>query len=499
MSEIIISDKLDEVSPSFCLAKWNMVSLHLTNGKTHSCYHNPTHDIPVEGLQENPGLLHNTERKIIERKEMREGIRPKGCEYCWKIEDSGHKSDRHYRSSENWNLPDFDKIAYGDLDETITPAYIEVNFNQACNFKCMYCSPHLSTTWEDEIKKYGPYKVNGIEHNNIIALERGGLMPKKTSQKENPYVQAFWKWWPEVYPNLKIFRMTGGEPLMDKNTFKVLDYVREHPNSDLELSVTSNMCPPTQDLFEKFLGKIKEIEKIQIWHDPNKFNPNSGNYHYVSPAIKHLLMFISVDSVGKQAEYMRTGLDFDRLHSNLLKLLDETNGCTVTFINTFNLLSIPNLRGFLEWVLELRQRYSHSNQRKIELQVPASDGRKHPNFVRPKTQKIMFDIPLLRSPIWFNIRLGNNNEYLLNTMKENIHFMEQNKTKGNFTGFEDWEIDKLRRNLDFMTDPMTDEQRNDVGKTFVEYVDEMDRRRGTSFKDTFPELIELYEAYKNDT
>ena len=49
------------------------------------------------------------------------------------------------------------------------PTYVEVNFNQACNFKCAYCSPHLSTTWEKEIKEFGPYKMSGVDsdHNDI--------------------------------------------------------------------------------------------------------------------------------------------------------------------------------------------------------------------------------------------------------------------------------------------------------------------------------------------
>ena len=38
---------LDTVSPSMCLAKWFHVSMHLTNGKTHSCYHPPTHSIDI--------------------------------------------------------------------------------------------------------------------------------------------------------------------------------------------------------------------------------------------------------------------------------------------------------------------------------------------------------------------------------------------------------------------------------------------------------------------
>ena len=34
-------DKLQEVSPTMCLAKWNQTSLHLPTGLTNSCYHPP--------------------------------------------------------------------------------------------------------------------------------------------------------------------------------------------------------------------------------------------------------------------------------------------------------------------------------------------------------------------------------------------------------------------------------------------------------------------------
>ena len=43
-----IKTQLDSVSPSLCLAKWLHVSLHLTTGKTHSCYHPPVHSIDRE-------------------------------------------------------------------------------------------------------------------------------------------------------------------------------------------------------------------------------------------------------------------------------------------------------------------------------------------------------------------------------------------------------------------------------------------------------------------
>ena len=74
---------------------------------------------------------------------------------------------------------------------------------------------------------------------------------------------------------------------MDVNTFKVLDYVYKHPNAWLEMSLTSNMVPPKPILMDMFIEKLQRLEEIQIWEDPEKFNPNSGNNWYVAPAWLH--------------------------------------------------------------------------------------------------------------------------------------------------------------------------------------------------------------------
>ena len=141
--------QLDSISPSFCAAKWLQVSLHLTNGRTHSCYHPPTHQINLDQLKLDPGALHNTSQKFEERKMMLEGQRPTGCDYCWKIEDAGHVSDRYYRSSEHWAVDKIAEISSQPFDFNVKPTYVEVNFNQTCNFKCSYCSPHLSSEWQN--------------------------------------------------------------------------------------------------------------------------------------------------------------------------------------------------------------------------------------------------------------------------------------------------------------------------------------------------------------
>ena len=75
---VVTRDKLNALSPSMCMAKWLQVSLHLPQGRTHSCYHPPTHPIPLDELKKDPNALHNTTFKLEERKQMKCGTRPKG-------------------------------------------------------------------------------------------------------------------------------------------------------------------------------------------------------------------------------------------------------------------------------------------------------------------------------------------------------------------------------------------------------------------------------------
>lgn len=486
--------QLKEISPSMCYAKWAQVSMHLTNGMTNSCYHPPLHKISVDQIKRNPTALHNTDQKKSERKMMLEGKRPDGCNYCWRIEDVGGRSDRIYRSGEAWAQNSrndiLDVLEKGDIN----PRYVEVNFNQACNFKCMYCSPHLSTEWEDEITKHGPYKIfdkNGSvsAHNDIAYLEKTGMMPLSVKQADNPYLKAWWEWWPTLYKTLEVFRVTGGEPLMDANTFKVLDYIYENPNAWLEFSVTTNMCPPKQELMDKFIEKVKKLEKIQIWKDDARFNPGSGNHWYVNMALKHFSLFISIDSVEDHAEYIRSGLSWDKMTTNVEKFLDETCNTSVTFINTFNAFSVLRFKDYLEYILSLRAKYSKDAQGITY--IPIEDKwTKHKDYEIHPRQRIWFDVPLLRFPEWQNIQIlpESYDKYL----EDAIAFMRENSNVDNFVGFYDFEISKVERNLAILRE---NRYRGDDAlfhrNNFIEYFSQYDERKNLNFKHVFPEFANI--------
>ena len=202
---------IKEISPTFCFAKWHHSTIYLQLGQTHSCYHPPPHEIPLIELEKNPSALHNTEQKKKERYMMLEGEKPSGCQYCWNIENLGenYRSDRAERNENIFTIERYEEVKNSPKDININPEYIEVSFGNECNFKCGYCHPKYSSSYYKEIKDHGPYTMVTNHRNDINWF-------KIYEEENNPYVDAWWKWWPEVSKTLHILRITGGEPLLQK-------------------------------------------------------------------------------------------------------------------------------------------------------------------------------------------------------------------------------------------------------------------------------------------
>lgn len=442
----------DNLGPALCLAKWKQVSLHLPTGLNNSCYHPPLHEIDADALVDNPGALHNTDHKKAQRVIMLKNEKPGECSYCWNIEAHGQLSDRHYRSGEPWAASDYEVIKNSTGEENdIIPSYVEVNFNHACNLACSYCSPQFSSTWQAEVDKWGGYPTSTIHNDSSHFTGRNRPIP---SRDANPYVDAFWQWWPELYPQLKHFRMTGGEPLMDKNTYKVFDYVLALPNPELHLNVTSNFSVEDA-LMEKYLGYVKQLCNTQI---------------------EHFMQFVSLDTGNsKHAEYIRHGMNFSRVANNVDRFLTEIPyRNSLTFIITMNNLSVLGIQKQLDWILDLRKKHSTTYQR------------------------VWFDTPLLRQPKWQSLQILP--EVYVGVLERVADWMELNLETAEkpFQGFKDYEVQRMRRDIDWMREGCNLDpdyvklQRAD----FYRFFNEHDKRRKTNFLETFPEMREFWNECK---
>ena len=431
-----------DLGPALCLAKWKQVSLHLPTGLNNSCYHPPLHPMDSAAIAVNPSALHNTSHKKAQRKIMLQQQRPGECSYCWNMEDLGKLSDRHYRSGEPWAAIDFEKIknSTGD-EEDVIPSYVEVNFNNACNLKCSYCSPQFSSSWQQEVERHGAFPTL-VPHN--AAEHFSGSRRPIPARDHNPYVEAFWTWWPTLYPELRHFRMTGGEPLMDKNTYRVFDYVLAHPKSDLHLAVTSNFSVEPE-LSTKYFNYVQRL---------------------CSTDIEHFMQYVSLDSgIGSQAEYIRHGLDFERLKDNVeTYLADIPYRNSLTFIVTMNNLSVTGFLPLMQWILDLRKQHSQTYQR------------------------VWFDTPVLRQPAWQSLQTLP--ESYAAKLEQARDFMLANleTAEDPFHGFKDYEVQRLERDIAWMRSASNTNPIQHLAD-FYRFFTEHDRRRGTDFEKTFPEML----------
>lgn len=419
------------------------------NGTTHSCYLPPVHAIPVKEIKANPAALHNTSEKKDQRRKMLNGERPKGCHMCWDIEDlpGGDRiSDRILRGSESWTKPYFDHIKSLPWDADVHPTYLELSFSPICNFKCSYCSPHVSTAWHSEIKEHGPYKLSQHEHQHTKYLRDMGLMPIE-DEDNNPYIDAFWKWWPDAYKKLHTFRLTGGEPLLSKHTFRLLDWVRENPNPRLELDINSNLGIP-EKVMDKFITAAEPIisgEKIRAFG-----------------------LHTSLDNYGARAEYIRNGLNFDLYKKNLRSYLERIPNAQVSFMCTFNALSVDGFEEFLDFIIDLRREFQRPG-RFINLDIPHLTGPEH------------FAVKIL--PSYYEDKI----ESLISKMEKQMGDDRASAT------FRPMEVEKLKRILEWMRTPTEDSLRKRWQKDFYLFFSEHDRRRKTNFLATFPDMQEFWQ------
>jgi len=445
-------ETINNVSPSFCTAKWLQTTLYLQTGFNHSCHHPSPHKIPVEEVKANPAALHNSKYKKQQRAKMLKGDRPDECSYCWNIEDLGKNyfSDRQTKTADYWAWDRFEEIASSDPDSDMFPSYLEVSFSNACNFACAYCSPDQSSTWMADIKKNGPYPVEFGNH-DLTHLKEREQYPY-AHDEYNPYVEAYNIWLPEVLPHLKVFRFTGGEPTMSKDFWKTLDYIKGNPREDLEISVNTNLGVKTE-LIDKLIKYGSELDDT----------------------CKEFVIFTSNESHGSQAEYVRDGLDYNDWMNNIEKILSTTS-LRICIMTTINILSLPNFTLFLQDIIDLRQKYN-------------LDG---------YSNRVMVSFNYLRFPPHLQVTILDKftREKYADEIEKYAMKFHRDVSPTVESRFLLEELDQIKRFCDYMR--KEDSSGMKYRNNFIQFITEYDRRRNKNFIETFPEFLPFWEVCKEE-
>jgi len=273
----------------FCILPWIHMQVS-PNGKMHSCcqtsFKNPLGDLNKTSIE---NIWQGESYKTL-RESMRAGNKISDCESCFLQEDLGITSLRQWANQE-WASLITDDFLNAPLQK---PIYLDLRFDNKCNFKCRSCTPHYSTNW------YADYKqIKGEE-----------FIPEFNHDTAD-------KVWTEIEPllsNTQKIYFAGGEPLINQfhlRTLKHLVEIGKHPA--LVYNTNFSILP-------------KEV--LDLWgHFPN------------------VMICASLDGVEKQGEYIRSGFKWSKFTQNksLLKQVVPNAVFKIDFtLSIYNVFHLPH-------------------------------------------------------------------------------------------------------------------------------------------------------------
>jgi len=439
---------IDPISTTYCGAKWYNATIWLGHGQTTSCHHPPAHKIDVKEIETNPSAIHNTQHKKLMRKLMLEGERPNECEYCWKVEDMGRDavSDRVFKTH-IYSDEDIKTSSEMPWETDVTLKTLEISFERTCNFACTYCNPAFSTSWVRDIKKNGPY-INIVSDGRGHFMDTAPWAESPKNEDDNPYIQAFWKWWEsDLADSLEEIRITGGEPLMAPSVWKLFEWFKNNParGKKMRFAINSNLVPK-----QEILDKLIEL----------------------SHSIPHLEIYTSNESVSAHSEYIRDGMEYTTWWNNLDRLHTEGRVKSTHMMMTINSLCLASITEFMDDVLAFKRKHQTTSPT-MSLNIL-----RFPSFqsaaILPDHMKQFYKNKL---QTWLDDRLAEGEKVDRGSWQEPILTMG--------------EVDQINRLIDYL-DIIKTPHRNTAEQPklyndFRSFYEQYDQRRGKNFRTTFPQ------------
>jgi len=234
------------INKSFCVLPWTGFELE-PNGNVKNCIISKETLGNIEEQDITSILLGEKNLKI--KKQMLEDKKPKNCAGCY-LQEQDRKnlssiSSRLYYTKELGSV--VDNKLYNEV-ENFSLHHVDVRWTNVCNQACVYCGPHYSSKWGQELGK-----------------------EIKSSVESRKKVKEF------VFKNirqLKNIYLAGGEPLLMNENREFLQLLLEE-NPLVNIRVNTNLSSTRTGVFD-LLCKFK-------------------NVHWT----------VSVETIEKQYEYVR--------------------------------------------------------------------------------------------------------------------------------------------------------------------------------------------------
>jgi len=351
-------------------------------------------------------------------------------------------SDRVYKSSIYTEAELLD-AKHAHASEDIDLKTLEIAFDRTCNFACSYCNPAFSTTWAKDINRNGPYR-NLLSDGRNHYTHSHDSAEKFHYKEENPYVEAFFKWWDsDLHHTLRELRITGGEPLMSPSTWRLMDWFQENKGkSDCVLALNSNLVGKP---VKEFLDRTRDLAPMEL--------------------------YTSCESVGPASEYIRDGFIEKEWNDNVGYAHNWANLRGFHFMCTINALCLETLPDFLTNICRLKMKRPHPEVN-FSINILRFPSFQSP-LILPKKMRTHHKEQLGK---WLDTFWDNGNGTLINEMEAN-------------------QVQQLIDYLDVVKTPHSDTfEQSKLENDFKEFYSQYDKRRGKDFCETFPHLAEWYKT-----
>jgi hypothetical protein len=393
------------------------------------------------------------------RKMMMNGEKPASCLKCYKEEAAGHRSKRQWETDywikDGIDIEQLKKETYEDGSTDSKLRYIDIRMGTKCQLACVMCSPHDSSGWVKDWKALHPQIENKTLKDTMVWEKKGREFDASYNwHKDNP---MFWdQFWKQI-PYIRQLYFAGGESTVIEEHYEILDKVIEMGYAhQIEVRYNSNCI----ELPDRLLEQWKHFQKVRM--------------HY------------SVDSIGAMNDYIRYPSEWEH-NLRQFKRLDTmtSNNVEVTIACAVNALNIHYIPDFLKWKLQ------ESGLKKTNM-WPFGAGGINYHFVYWPGH---LNVKVL--PREFLDKTEAKYEEFIEWWKENWELGVPSWHKGKVP-YEKWEeasygIKRLRGMIKFAKS----EDWTRRLPEFREYINKLDKLRGTDFRATFPEMAYLLDEPKD--
>ena len=411
-----------------CQLKWTQSTVYLTDGISASCHKAGFGKYLTDNGEIN---FHNTPNKIEDRRKMLRGEWPgNGCEHCKHIEEVGGESDRTVHLQMEGTTAPLELDNEPEAVE-VTPRILEIYWGNTCNQKCIYCAAHYSSQIHQEEKRFGPFDKEGVKLNH-------------NQFKINPNIERdtelLFKWFDSNLHKVHKIIVLGGEPFLQKETFRFIEMLERSSYPDLSLVFFSNHNVE----HNRFRGWIDRLEKLQM-----------------SGRLDKIQIFFSCDALGAEGEYVRTGLDLKLAIKNFEYILHNTK-IEQGINSALTVTAVPGMPALAKYINDCSKiKPIYWSMTKAANRDDTTSPYLYPGIFGSKIN----DWGLSEAIELFDV---NTNGYPDSVKVNHKKFMQ-----GNITEFSKQTSDPKRL------------------KQFKIYLDELDRRRGTDWKKVYPQMFEI--------